>query len=390
MSEVSAHPETLIQHLGEEEHILGAVVPPIFQNSLFVFETAADFAASNDYSRPKNLHNYSRMTNPTLQVVEAKIAALEQMEACKLFVSGMAAISAAIWSCVQAGAHIVCVDTCYGPTRDFVTKYLPKFGVTHTMVEGSRVEEVLDAFRPETALVYLESPSSIVFKMQDVEAICRHARSKGVTVAMDNTYSTPLHQNPARWGVDIVLHTASKYLGGHSDIIAGALVCSKERMTALMASEVPYMGAVLPPFPAWLMLRGLRTLPLRLKHHQAAANTVADWLFARPEVEHVFHVGLAAYGQQGLAQKYLRGTGGLLSFMPKVQDRERVIAFIESLHLFQMGVSWGGFESLVVALEFQPMDWPEKRWVVRLYCGLEHPEDLIRDLEQAMPRLAAE
>lgn len=388
MSDLGPHPETLIQHLGEEDHVLGAVVPPIFQNSLFVFETAADFIASSDYSQPKNLHNYSRMTNPTLQVVEAKLAALEQMEACKLFVSGMAAISTAIWSCVRAGSHIVCVDTCYGPTRDFITKYLPKFGVAHTMVEGGQLDEVLGAFRPETTLVYLESPSSIVFKMQDVEAICRHARSKGVPVAMDNTYSTPLNQQPATWGVDIVLHTASKYLGGHSDIIAGALVCSQERWTVLMSEEVPYMGAVLPPFPAWLLLRGLRTLPLRLKHHEAAANHVANWLAHRPEVERVFHVGLPDYPQRDLANKYLRGTGGLLSFMPKVQERERVIAFIEALKLYQMGVSWGGFESLVVALEYQPMDWPEKHWVIRLYCGLEHPEDLVRDLENAMPLLA--
>ncbi len=375
-------PETIAQHLGEEEYILGAVVPPLFQNSTFVFENWDQFTSATEY-RPGPPYHYSRMTNPTCEVAEVKIAALEGTECCKLFVSGMSAITTAIMASTQAGSHVVCVESCYGPTRQFIESYLTKYGVTSTFVIGEDPQEVFDACRPETSLIFLESPSSIIFRLQDLEAIAAFARSRGIATAIDNTYSSPLYQNPASFGIDYVLHTGSKYLGGHSDLIAGALCCSLERMQSIMKNEMPVLGHALPPFQAWLILRTLRTLHIKIKAVEKAANQVATYLAQHPKIEKVFHVGADAFPQKELRDKQMRGTTGLLTFMPRFQERDAVRRMTEATRLFRLGVSWGGHESLIVPLEYKASDWAEQRWLVRLYCGLEHPDDLIADLEQA-------
>lgn len=376
--------ETILQHLGEESRILGAVTPPIFQTSLFVFEDADDFARSFDYTGAgKDLYNYSRIANPTVDIVCQKIAALEHCEEAMVFASGMAAISAAILSEVRLGAHLVLLDTCYGPTRQFVTEYLPKFGVRHTLVDGLTPESVLDACEPDTTLIYLESPSSIVFRIQDLEAICRGARDKEITVAMDNSYSSPIFQTPRDFGVNIVLHSATKYLAGHSDVVAGALATDSERMRRIRLHELALLGAILPPLPAWLLMRGMRTLALRMRAVRDTGNAIADWLHSRKAVERVFHAGDASHPQRALIDRQMSGSSGLLSFEPKSQDLDAIRRFCEALGLFQMGVSWGGHESLVVPLQYHPLGWPEPRWVIRLYCGLESPRDLVADLDQA-------
>ncbi len=382
------HAETLIQHLGEESHILGAVVPPIFQNSLFIFDDWDEFRASFSYDGETRF-NYSRITNPTLDLVERKIAALEKMERAKLFSSGMAAISAAIMSCVSQGDHVVCVDTVYGPTRTFLLDYLPKFGITTTMVDGRDPQEWIDATRPETKLFYLESPGSILFRLQDFRPICDFARSKGISTITDNSYATPLFQQPSTMGVDIVVHSASKYFGGHSDVIAGIVATSSERMLKMINGEVALFGGALAPFPAWLILRSLRTMPIRLRAHQETANTVATWVRNRPEILRVHHVGFDDFPQADLRDKQMSGSSGLFSFEPKFTEEIQVRKFCESLRVFRMGVSWGGHESLVVPTWQQPMDWDEAKWVVRLYCGLEHPDDLIADIRQALEAVAS-
>jgi cystathionine beta-lyase len=378
---------TLLQHLGEEEKIRGAVTPPLFQNSLFLFDTMEDLLDNmvNHPAGPK--HHYSRISNPTVDLVETKIAMLEGTEACKVFGTGMGAISAAIMSCVKAGSHIVASDTCYGPVRDFVSKYLERFGISYTWVDGRCVEEFYDAVRPETSMIYLETPSSLFFRLQDVEPIAKFARERGITTIMDNTYNTPLHMKPASLGVDMVVHSGTKYFGGHSDLTAGVVCCSSERAEQIIRGEIAYFGAVLHPFSAWLMHRGLRTLPLRLPRHEQTGNSIAAWLEDRPEVDVVHHLGLPSYPQRELVKKMMSGTGGLFSFEPKVQDEAKVMAFCNALKLFGRGISWGGFESLVVAINCQPLGYSEPRWVVRLFCGFEDPEDLIADLEQALVHL---
>lgn len=374
--------ETLIQHLGEEEKILGAVAPPLFITSNFAFENVEDWhkAYLEPFTGP---FMYSRMTNPTLRMAETKIAALEGTEACKLFSSGMAAISAAIFSCVKSGDHVIAVDTIYGPTKELLTKYLPKFGVECTYVSGVSLEEIAEAARPETTLLVLESPSSFFFHLQDLEAVSQWAKPLGITTMIDNSYATPIRQQPAKFGIDIVCHSATKYLGGHSDVVAGALCCSRERMIELLKNEIALFGGALHPFGAWQIMRGLRTLPIKVKAVAETADKVAAWVRSQPWVSETFHVGFDDFPQSELRDRQMSGWTGLFSFVPQCQDQSKVTRFLEALHLFQLGVSWGGHESLAVGLPHSSILRPETTWVVRLYCGLEHPDDLIRDVQQA-------
>ncbi|RYG44570.1 PLP-dependent transferase [bacterium] len=379
---------TRLAHLGEESRPFGAVVPPIYQNSLFTFDTVAELMDAMIHQPNGPAHHYSRISNPTLEVAEVKIADLEGAEACKVVGCGMAAIANAILSVVQGGSHVIIPDTAYYPARVFIERYLGRFGVTHTMVSGTSTEEIFDAIRPETSLIYLESPTSALFRMQDIPAITKVAREKGIATIIDNTYATPLFMQPLSMGVDIVCHSATKYMGGHSDVTAGAICASRERIERMIRDEFMLLGNILHPFPAWLLTRGLRTLELRLKRHEATGNEVATWLEARSEVNVVHHVSLDSYPQRELYRSLMKGSGGLFSFEPKEQSKEKVYAFCDALKIFQRGISWGGHESLVVPLYAHPADYPEGRWVVRLYCGIEEPKDLLADLKNAFAALA--
>lgn len=384
----ASHPDTILQHFAEEEHLHGAVVPPIFQTSLFVQPDCGTFSkAFHIEAEDKEHYVYSRMGNPTVNIAERKIAALEGTDRCKLFGSGMAAISAAVLGCVEAGDHVVCVDTAYGPTKQLFCEYLPKFGVKTDFVVGNDPQEIFDAVRPNTKVIYLESPSSILFRAQDLEVVCEFARERGIATIHDNSYASPLFQQPARFGVDLVVHSATKYLGGHSDLIAGAVCGSKAMIDRICRGELPLLGGALAPFPAWLLLRGMRTLGVRVRQHQVVGNELCAYLKGRVEVDQVLHAGDPDHPQRALFEKQMTGTTGLLSFIPKFQEREQVFRFVDSLRLFQRGVSWGGFESLVVALHFSTLDWPEPRWVVRIHGGLEAIGDMIADLDQAFAKV---
>ncbi len=379
---------TKLQHFGEEEKINGAVAPPIFQNSLFVFETMDELMNAMLVHPAGPNHHYSRVSNPTVDIAEKKIAMLEGTDACKLTGSGMAAITVAVLSCVSQGSHVVCVDTAYGPLRSLLTDYLPRFGVTHTFVQGNEVEEVVSAIRPETTVIYLESPSSLLFQLQDMEAIAKVAKDRGITTICDNTYNTPLHMKPHTIGIDLICHSATKYLGGHSDITAGAVCGSQARIDKIIRQEINLVGSILHPFQSWLLNRSLRTLDLRLKRHESTANMVAVWLEGQPEVSQVLHISLPSFPQRELYQKMMSGSGGLFSFIPMTQDHRKVTAFVDALQLFQRGVSWGGFESLALSLRVKPMGFEKETSIVRLFCGLEDPTDLLADLQRALPLLS--
>lgn len=379
---------TLLAHFAEDTKDQGAVVQPIYQTSLFVFDTIDEFITGIQGNPQGPPYHYSRIGNPTVDIAERKIAQMEGMDACKLFGTGQGAITAAIMSCVQAGAHVVAVDTCYGPTRTLLTDYLTRFGVKTTFVTGNDPQEILDAIIPETTAVYLESPSSLLFRMQDIEAVTKVCRERGITTLIDNTYCTPYFSNPAKLGVDIVLHSATKYLGGHSDITGGAVCTTQERINKLSIAEVNLLGSIMAPFPAWLLTRGMRTLGVRMDRHEKTGNVVAEWVEQQAEVEQVLHVGLPSFPQRDLVEKQMRGTSSLFSFFPKIQEKERIVEFVEKLEIFQIGVSWGGFESLSVPIEVKPDNYDEPRFIVRLFCGLEEPEDLIADLRQALPILS--
>jgi cystathionine beta-lyase/cystathionine gamma-synthase len=367
---------------------MGAIVPPVFQNSLFGRPAPGSGAGGGKSAGGGKGYSYTRTSNPTTEIAERKIAALEGAEAGLCFSSGMGAIAAGILHFAKKDCHIVMVSTSYGPTRDFITRYLAdKFGVAHTAVAGD-AGEIAAAARPDTALIYLESPSSLVYRIQDLAAVAAFARARGIATAIDNSYATPMCQNPLAHGIDLVCHTASKYLGGHSDIVAGALAGSAALIESIRESERSLVGACMDPHQAWLLIRGIRTQPVRLRQHAESSMNVAAFLEGHPRVRQVLYPGLDSFPQRELAKKYLSGGNGLMSFVPDGEP-ERIFAMIGAMKHFQYGVSWGGFESLVADAtvgksegEAAALGLPAN--LVRIHVGLENADTLIADLDQAL------
>ena len=369
-------PEDICTHVGDEyAKFQGAIVPPIFQNSLFV--------RPDEYNGiPDHPYEYTRMSNPTTDIAERKIAALEGGDGALCFSSGMGAISSAIMYCVRAGCHVILVDTSYGCTLGLIRDYLSgRFNIDCTLVSGCDVNEIEAAIRPETRLIYLESPSSVLFRMQDLDAITAIAKAKGITTVIDNSYATPLNQQPLKHGVDIVCHTATKYLGGHSDIVAGALVARREIIESIYRYERAWFGSNMDPHAASLLIRGLRTLPVRLDRHAENAEKIAAWLEDNPKIEKVFYPGSKTYEQNDLFRRYMRRATGLMSFVPR-GSWDDTVRLTRKLKFFQCGCSWGGFESLALPIRTGGGDQPE--FVVRMHVGLEDVNTLIADIEQAL------
>ncbi|WP_457630889.1 trans-sulfuration enzyme family protein [Oceanithermus sp.] len=362
----------------------GEVAPPIFQNSLFAFETVAEFEeAMNRGGRPV----YTRITNPTVMTLERKIAELEGAEAAVAFSSGNAAMAALLFSLLQAGDRVVAATPVYAGTYGLLTGMLPKLGVSTELIDGKDTEALLAAL-PGARILLLESPTSYTFELQDLEPLTAAAREAGVLSVIDNTYGAGVYLRPLEHGVDVVVHSATKYISGHSDVVAGVVAGPAEVMRQVRGQGLVFLGAKLAPFEAWLLVRGLRTLELRLARHQDSALEVARFLESHPRVRRVLHPGLESYPQRELARKYLRGTGGIFSFELADGDAARKLA--DGLELFRIGVSWGGHESLVLPLAAQPRvvssySFPEG--LVRVFVGLEPAPALIADLEQALARI---
>lgn len=388
--------ETICAHYGEDrDRYMNAVIPPIFQNSTFTGsnseERSRQWAENKERAKqglPPLHHSYTRVTNPTTDITEVKIAALEKGEQARCFGSGMAAIVAAILSSVKAGDHVVAAETAYGPTRSFLDSYLKRFNISVTFIDGVDPREWADAIQPNTTVFYLESPSSFVFKQQDFSALYEIANPRGIATICDNSWASPYFQNPLDWGVDLVVHSATKYLGGHSDIVAGVVVGKRERMAKLVENEGALLGGILDPFAAWLLMRGLRTLPIRMDRHQQTTRRIACSLLEHPAVANVYYPGLPNDPQPELTQRQLRGTSGLFSFELKKQTRAATYGFVDSLRYFGQGPSWGGFESLIT-----PITLPERivggktddpRWIIRLSIGLESADDIWNDIDNAL------
>ncbi len=375
--------ETLCIHFAEDrEAHLGAAAPPIYQCSTFTYPDCEGFAGR--HAPAPGRYDYTRTSNPTTSLLERKIAALERGEAARAFASGMAAVSAAILSCVRAGEHVVSISTVYGPTRRLLSDYLPRFGIETSYVRGTSVEDFEQAARPNTRLFYLESPSSLLFELQDLAAVAALARSRGAATICDNSNATPYLQNPLALGVDLVVHTATKYIGGHSDLVAGLVVGSAQRLTKLSALEGELLGAVADPFSSWLMLRGLRTLSLRMDRHQSSAGELARFLQGHRRVARVYYPGLDAHPQSALAKGQMRGQSGMLSFEPVGGRRSQAFQIVDALRYFCIGVSWGGYESLAIPIQVRAPQSGEKKWIIRLSVGLESIADLTADLNQAL------
>jgi cystathionine beta-lyase/cystathionine gamma-synthase len=359
------------------------VVNPIYQTSLFTFK---DFEGMRDaFAGKGNGYIYSRVGNPTGHDFERRIAALEGAEAARGFASGMGAISATMLAMVQAGDRIVAVRHCYGDSYRFFEKLLPRLGVKVDYVDGSDAEAV-EAALPGAKLLYLENPTSMVFELQDIARLAEAAKRHGAVSMIDNSWATPVFQKPIAHGVDLVVHSASKYIGGHSDVVAGVVAGPRELLARIGEFTHPFLGAKLAPQDAFLLTRGLRTLPLRLRRHMDSALLIADRLRHHAHVTKVHH---PAYSNHP-GRATLMGFSGLFTF--EVDDRIDVPRFSDALKHFRLGVSWGGHESLVVPVAASLAQTPGVNSfdrfgvsprAIRLHVGLEDPEVLWSDLEHA-------
>ncbi|RKE79459.1 PLP-dependent transferase [Rhizobium sp. AG855] len=367
----------------DETNAFEAVVPPIVQTSLFTFETYDEMVAT--YRGERNRPVYSRGLNPTVRHFEEMLAKLEGGEDALGFGSGMAAISSTVITFVEPGDRIVAVKNLYPDAFRLFGTLLKRMKVEVTYIDGTDLDAV-DAAMAGARLLYLESPTSWIMETHDVAALAAIARKHGAVSVIDNSWASPIFQRPLSLGVDIVLHSASKYLGGHSDVVAGVVTGSKTLIDRIRGEALPYLGGKMSPFDAWLLIRGLRTLPIRMKAHEASALDIARRLKALDVVEQVNHPGLANQLPPGLS-----GTSGLFSFV--FREGVDIRAFCDQLQLFKLGVSWGGHESLVVPGEvvLQQKAQPNSAHAfgmnprsVRLHVGLEGTEVLWRDLETAI------
>lgn len=376
----------ILHHLGEEDLPYGAVNPPIFQTSIFSFKTFADFKdALND---EVNNYLYTRGNNPTVNLVEKKLAELEHGEKAKLVSSGVAAISGSILAFLEAGDHVLSVKDTYSWTKTLLERYLKRFKVSHSYVEGIDPENVEANIRENTKIIYLESPTTFSFKIQDLKKIAAIAKKHNIKTIIDNTWATPIFQNPIDCGIDIVVHSVSKYLGGNSDLVAGAIIGSKEDIDHIFEMEFLNIGTVPDPFMAWLVLRGIRTLHIRMPVHYENTMKVIEFLNEHPKITKINYPLFEGNEQYQLAKSQMKGGSGLFSFKIDTTSESDIETFTNSLNYFKRAVSWGGYESLVMpyAVTGNNLD-QDKLPLVRVHIGLEETELLISDLEQALAKI---
>lgn len=381
-------------HAQEEyEKYEGGVNPPIFENSLFTFP---DYQTALHAFQGKNdRYIYSRGDNPTIEVLENKIAELEKTDSARMFSSGMAAITASILSCIESGDHIIAVNSCYAIGYKFFIEYLhDKFNVEITFVNGDR-NSFTENIKENTKLFYLESPTSITFDLQDLEYIAHLARENNITTIIDNSYCSPYNQNPSQFGIDLIVHSISKYINGHSDVVAGVIAGKQELIDNIKEKEQSILGGIIAPFEAWLILRGLRTLGLRMDKHNENGLEIAKYLEDHPKIENVNYPALPSHTKHDLYTKQMKGAGGLMSFQVNVNSQSEMERFINSFQVFKIAVSWGGYESLILpifsSLQGLPSallsNWGIKENLVRLFVGLEETELLKKDLDQALQNI---
>jgi cystathionine beta-lyase/cystathionine gamma-synthase len=378
----------ILNELGEErENYFNAIAPPIIQTSNFAFKKVDDLRKA--FEDEMGGYLYSRGINPTVDILRKKLAALDGAEDCLVFNNGAAAIFAAVLANVKAGDHIVSVAKPYTWVQRMFDNILPRFGVTTTYVDGRIAENYFNATKPNTTFYYLESPNSWDFALQDIKAVAAFAKSKSITTLIDNSYCTPLYQKPVEMGIDMSMQTATKYIGGHSDTLGGVLSGTHAMMKKIFDSEYLNIGSGIQPFNAWLLIRGLRTLTARFDRITKSTQQVVQFLKQHPKVESVIFPLDKSFPQYDLAKQQMTGACGLFTVVLKTTKMESIVKFCESLQHIMMAVSWGGHESLVIpkCSGIHPQDFDpsnrEHRYV-RMYVGLEEPEYLIADLDQAL------
>lgn len=381
----------ILNHLGEErENYFNAVAPPVIQTSNFAFNTVESLRSA--FASEKQTHIYTRGNNPTAEILCKKIAALAGAEEALVFSSGVAAIAAAVMANVKAGDHVVCVNKPYSWTKKLLTKLLPKFGVEATFVDGHDVKNFAAATLANTTVYFLESPNTFTFELQDLAAVAKLAKQHGIVTIIDNSYCTSLGQRCIEMGIDIEVHSATKYYGGHSDVVAGLLISSRKMVSRIFESELLNLGAIISPENAWLILRSLRTLPIRLQKIRDTTEKVVAFMKAHPQVETLLYPFDEAFPQYELAKQQMDWCGGLFTVTIKAKCIDEVETFCNNLKAFSMAVSWGGHESLIIpTCSFYPKeDYDSSVYpfnMIRFYIGLEEADFLIADLKQAFKKI---
>jgi len=382
----------IINVLGEErDNYYNAVSPPIIQTSNFAFDTVSDFRKALDSELDNHL--YSRGNNPTVAILRKKLAALSNAEDALVFSSGTAAICAAVIANVEKGDHIISIKNPYTWAKKLFIEFLPRFGVETTFIDGTRIENFKLAIQENTKLIWLESPNSMTYELQDLKAVAELAKANDILTGIDNTYATPLFQKALDFGIDISMHTITKYLNGHSDVVAG-VVCSNQAMiNKIFKFEFMGIGAVLPPHDAAMVIRGLRTLPIRMKQIFDSTWKLYKYLKEHPKVESIIFPFDPAFPQYELAKKQMSNAGGLLTIQVKAQTKAKMEKFVNAFNRFLMAVSWGGHESLIlplIILHDLPGAVEEPTYpfnMMRVYVGLENAGYLIEDFEQAFEQI---
>jgi cystathionine beta-lyase/cystathionine gamma-synthase len=380
-------------HAGEKrDPSTGAVVTPIYETSVFAFSSTKELI--DVMSEKAEGYIYTRYGNPTVRTVERKMAELEGAEDVAVFSSGMAAIATTIFTLVSAGDHVVSTRDLYGGTLAFFKDVLPKFGVEVSLVEATDFDEIKVAIRESTKVIYAEMPTNPTLKLVDVPKVAKLGEKKGITVVVDSTFASPYNLKPIQFGVDVVVHSATKYLGGHNDVTAG-VVCGSESFVQKLKEMRKHLGGTLDPFAAWLLLRGLKTLGLRMERHNSNGMRVAKYLEKHPKVRRVYYPGLPSHPQRSIAKRQMKGFGGVVSFEID-GDFETTMKFVDNLKLCFLAASLGGAETLATqpvtcSHYFVGVEDRKKAGItdqlVRLALGIEDPGDIIADLEQAFNKI---
>lgn len=394
MSDIHHGPNTEAVHGSwSPEAGLGAVTPPIYQSSTFAFESVAQGA---DLFKGKGKgYIYTRMGNPTTEALEKTVAALEGGYAGLATSSGMAAIVSVFFTYLGAGAHLVGTEALYGPSRVVVERDFARFGVQSDFVDTSDLDQVRAAIRPETRILYVETPSNPTIKLTDIAGCAEIAREHGLLLVVDNTFATPVLQQPLKLGADLVVHSMTKFINGHADVVAGMIVAATEEQAKKLRSVLNYHGGCIDPHQAWLVHRGLKTLGLRVERAAANAQAIAEMIAAHPAVEWIRYPGLEDHPQHDLVKKQMRGPGALLSFEVKGGlEAGRVV--MERVKVAVLAVSLGGVETLIqhpASMTHASMPREDRLaagitdGMIRLSVGIEDVGDLKADLKQALDAL---
>jgi cystathionine gamma-synthase len=380
-------------HAGERDHHTDhALTTPIHQTSTFWFDDSAELRAYAEGRHPRD--EYGRYSNPTWRAVERKLSELEGADETVLFASGMAAATSTFLALLPQGSHIVVTNDCYRRTRQFIGQYLSKLGVEATVIEPANTIQLKDALRDDTAAFFTESPTNPYLRVIDLPEAARIAHERDVKVIVDSTFASPLNHRPMEDGADLVIHSATKYLGGHNDLIAG-VVCGGRELMAPIRESAGVLGGILDPHAAYLLLRGLKTLGLRMERHNATGLEVARFLEGHPKVRRVWYPGLESHPDYAVATRLMSGFAGVVTFEID-GDLDDTIRFTDACRLPYIAPSLGGVESLVeMPVLMSYWDYPvEERQrygitdsLVRLSCGIEDPADLLADLTQALGTL---